>query len=493
MATFGVTETGFIIPKLSEIQTDVNESLMTTFGSDVDLSGSSVFGQLSGIFAERESLIWQAMQDVYNSQYPDTAFGTSLDNVGALTAIQRRGALASTLNSVKLFGTAGTNIPSGTQFSVINQPLNIFSTTHAVILGPGANCIQTLSFSAIPNSGSFRLSLNGVITPVLGFSAQASDIQAVIRTLPFASECVVTGTYSSGYTVTFGGAGKGGLMSQPLFVISSNQLASGSSPVTITPTMTQVGVDQASVGCIATQTGPIAVNINTLTVIVTPISGLTNVLNTDPALLGRHTETDAAYRLRRAQELQITGGSTFNALIAKLLNVAGVTAVILFENTTDETDVNGLPPHSFEAFVQGGNDLDIAQAIFNTKPAGIQSFGAKEISALDSQGNFHAIQFSRPTQTPVYIRAVIGSLGNYPTNGDQLIAAALKNYGDTLDIGQTLVVSPTLISQLAPIPGINTLSLFVGVTPHPTQSNNITFAPNEVGIFDLSRITVSHV
>lgn len=196
---FGITTTGFQIPQLSDVQNEINQTLLATFGANVDLSASSVFGQITGIFSEREYLLWQAMQDVYNSQYPDTAFGASLDNVGAISGIPRLGALASTLQSVKLFGTAGTLVPgTTTQFSVLNSPTAIFSPDSSVTLVAGQSCVQTISFSLVPTAGTWQISLNGQTTSVLAYNANAAAVQAAIQLVQFASGCTVTGNYSIG-------------------------------------------------------------------------------------------------------------------------------------------------------------------------------------------------------------------------------------------------------------------------------------------------------
>lgn len=490
---FGVTQQGFNCPQLTDIQADINATLLSTFGAGANLSAGSVLGQISGIFAEREAIMWQAIQAAYNSQYPDTAFGASLDNVGALNAIRRFGALPSTILGVSLFGTAGTLIPATTtQFSIANQPTQIFSTNFAVTLGAGQNCIQTLSFSQVPDLGTFTLTINGQSTTQIPFSCMAGDIQAAIILLPFCSGCTVTGNFTTGFTVWFQGAGTGGLMSQPL-IIATSFLTKLGSPVVITPLITQPGLNQATVDCTAINTGPTIANINSLTTIVTPISGLSQVFNTTPSIPGRSVETDNAYRLRRTQELQITGGGTFNALYSQLMGTAGVTAVVLQENWTNVTDSFGNPPKSFQAFVQGGTAAEIGATIAGTKPLGIEPYGTNLIQVTDSQGTLQNIYYSVPTEVPVYIIAELGVTAAYPTNGDSLVLSALIAYGETMTIGQTLVVSPILISQLAGIPGINTATLLVGTSPSPTLSNNITLLANQVASFDPSYISVVHV
>lgn len=491
--TYGITATGFVMPQLVDIQNAINAQFQATFGADVNLGASSIFGQLSGIFAEREMLVWEAMGDVYNSEYPDTAFGVSLDNVGALTNIKRLGPLASTITAVNLFGTVGTLIPgTTTQFSVVNQPTSLFATNTDVTLAAGQNCIQTITFSLVPDAGTWNLVINGGETTALGFGANAAAVQAAVRLLPFCSACTVTGDYTAGFTITFLGAATGGLMFQPQFTVVTT-LTSSSTVVTVTPMITQAGVAQATVDVTATAFGSIVANIGTLTVIATPVSGLTNVVNLNPSIPGRIAETDNAYRLRRSEELQITGGGTFNALVSKLINLSGVTAVVLFENYTNATDGNGVPPHAFEAFVQGGTAQDIGNAIFATKPVGIQPYGTNLVEVTDSQGNEHDIYYSVPTQVPVYTIAQISAGSNYPANGDALVVDALVAYGQSLSIGETLIVTPQYISSLVNIPGINAVTLLVGKAPDPTMSANLTFAANEVSEFDPEFVTVQHV
>ena len=95
MTTYGVTSSGFIRPRLIDIKTELENIIRATFGADTNVSAETVWGQLIGILSDRENLLWEGMEDTYNSQYPDTAFGASLDNVGAISGIPRLAAQAS--------------------------------------------------------------------------------------------------------------------------------------------------------------------------------------------------------------------------------------------------------------------------------------------------------------------------------------------------------------------------------------------------------------
>lgn len=491
---FGITPQGFVMPQLTDIKGEIEQTLKSSFGADVNLDPQAFFGQIVGIFSERESLVWQAMQDVYNSQNPDEAFGASLDNVGSLRGIPRDNAVASSVQNVRLFGSAGTVIPITSQFSVQNAPTSLFSPISQVTLVAGQSCVQRIAFSAVPASGTWQIDLGGTETDLLPFNATAADVQVAIRRLQFASGCTVTGNYSLGFTITFAGAGTGGFMVQQQFVIVENSLLTGgSAAITITPSTTTPGIDQGNVQMVATETGPIVANSGTLTVIATPVTGLTAVLNTQDASIGSDVESDNAYRVRMSQELQSAGAGTVEAILAKLKQVSGVTAVLVFENETDIDDILGRPPHSFECVVQGGDSSTIANTIWQAKPAGIETDGNVSVDIVDSQGQTHTIRFSRPTAVPVYIIANITIDDSYPAGGDAAVASALVAYGDSLGIGKELIVVPKLISQIANIQGIQDAVLLVGIAPGPTLSDNITPSSFEVLEFDTSRVQVNHV
>jgi hypothetical protein len=197
-----------------------------------------------------------------------------------------------------------------------------------------------------------------------------------------------------------------------------------------------------------------------------------------------------------SESLQIAGAGTVEAIRSRLLALEGVTAVIVLENTGDVTE-DSLPPHSFEAYVQGGDTATIAQTIWDAKPAGIATYGNTEYTITDSQGLTHEIYFSRPDEVPVYIIANITPDDTYPANGDALVTAALVAYGNTLTIGQELIVIPDLIAQLSVqlsgIPGIQNAQLLVGTSPGPITSDNITPLSYEILSFDSSRVTVNDV
>lgn len=501
---YGITEQGFSIKTLAVIKAEIEAELRAAFGKQINLEPEGVYGQLVGTYSERESLIWELAESIYNSQYPDTAEGTSLDNVGALAGVTRLPAIASIVE-VKLFGTATTVVPKDTTYSVDGDPTAKFNQDADVTLIAGTDEVQNIDFGgSTPTSGSFKLTYRGETTAAINFDDTNTDVQNALNALNGLSGVTVTGTFPTDFIVTFAGAD--GKQMQPLLGYTENTLDDGA-PVTITITETVPGVDQGVVQCTAQETGPTVANAYTLTVIDTPISGLDSVRNVEDAILGRDLESDAAYRSRRATELQISRAGPVEAIRANILDLNDdetknpIDSVIVIENTELTTDAGGRPGKSFEAFVYergllDTRDQEVAEAIFEAKPAGIETWGDISKTVTDSQGFSHTIKFSRPTEVDIWLILDLTTTSEYPDNGDDQVKALMVEWGNGLGVGQDVIVYPDLVGQLAAIPGITDVTVKIGLSDPPTTDDNIpiddgTGGDAEISSWDTARITVN--
>lgn len=483
----GLTDAGFELKRLSDIKTEIEEKLRAELGSSLNLLPESVFGQIISVFADREASVWEVAEDVYNSAYPDTASGVSLDNVVALTGITRQPAIASVQENLRLFGTAATLVPSGTVISVEGSPESRFQTDADVTLVAGQDEVQDIDFSAVPTAGAWVINFRGSNTGSLAYNANAAAVQAALNALPFGTGITVVGNYTSGFTVTF--AGDAGKQEQPLLTVPTNTLVSGGPAVTVTILETTPGINQGVVNCTAEETGPVIAPAGTLNVIETPVSGLTRVINVEDATVGRNVETDLELRQRRAQTLQVAGKATPDAIRAALLEIDGVTDAFVFENDA-MVYVNSRPPKSYECVVNGGDNTEILQKIWDSKPAGIEPFGSYSGLAFDSQGQSHTVSFSRPTQINIYLEVDLTTNSDFPVNGLALAEQALLDQGNAFGIGKDVIVYPKLVSALNDIPGIEDVVIRIGTAPGPTLDDNILIDISQIASFDTSRITV---
>jgi hypothetical protein len=78
MNNFGLSAAGFNKQTLTDSKTALENAFIAEFG-DINLDPQSVFGQQIGVLAKSFSDFWDNLEDVYYSQYPDSAEGTSLE------------------------------------------------------------------------------------------------------------------------------------------------------------------------------------------------------------------------------------------------------------------------------------------------------------------------------------------------------------------------------------------------------------------------------
>lgn len=487
---FGVTEQGFKLKRLADIQVETTESMQAAFGAGINLQPESFLGQIKGILDEREALIWELAQAIYNSQYPQTASGASLDSVASLNAISRLKETRSTVLS-RIFGDLGATVPVGFTASVLGNESAKFETTSSDTIHAGIDEVQKISFSSIPTSGSFKLGFNGEETGLLDQTTTAIDIENALNGL---SGVTVSGDFSIGFTVTF--TGSDGQINQSLLQFLDNTLQDGGS-VTITITEETAGIlPFVDITMTAQAAGPIIANTGSLTEIETPESGIDSITNIEDAQIGRSLETDPDLKIRRILLLKRSGTATVEGIRNNVLNVQDVIQALLIENTLDVPDIQGRPPKSFEVFVLGGDEDEIAQSIFEARPAGIETVGTITRNITDSQGIGQIIKFSRPTEVEIYIIVNItpnltlieGPL--YPIDGDVQVKTAILNFIEGLSIGQDVVLNQ-LYTPINSVPGVIGIEILIGTSPSPTQSNNLNIENTEIAVFDSSRITVN--
>lgn len=246
--------------------------------------------------------------------------------------------------------------------------------------------------------------------------------------------------------------------------------------------------------------GPIEASAATLTVIETPVSGINTCTNIADAELGALEETDEEFRIRRVEELRRQGASVASAIRSDLLQVPGVTAAKVFLNKTDATNSDGLPPHSFEAVVLGGEADDVRQCILESEPAGIQSYGTTSGTVVDSEGVNQTVRFSYADEEPVYvdIEVVTDSL---TYDGDDALKAAIAEVGDELAVqafiranngnNENDFIYNKLFAAAYGVAGVKEVTtLEIGLSPSPSGTSNIVLTARQLATFDTSRVTV---
>ncbi len=451
---YGVTSSGFNIKRLADSKSELEVLFRQTFGAGIKLTPDTMFGKLIGIMAEREAELWEAAEIEYNSLYPNSASDISLDGIGEYTAISRNSAAASTAIAY-MAGTNSTLIPSGTLFSVQNSGDQFKTLADATLAG------SQFSITSLTLSGST-------------VTANATAHGRTVGQYVFINNAVET-EYN-------------GLV-QILTVADANTFTYAITGTPTSPATGTITADPATaVNVESVDTGPIEALAGTLNQIVNTISGLNRVDNYADATKGRNKETDAEFRTRRVQALQGLGAARLEAIRGALLQINNVTEAKVFENETNVTDSNSRPPKSIECLVIGGLDADILPVVWDKKAAGIELYGLVTGTITDSQGIAHTSRFNRPVATNIYLELDLTVDVDFP--GVSEVESRILTFGNTLKIGDDVIVFPYLISSFNDVPGILDVVVRIGTAINPTLDNNIIVPDTQIASFDTSRITI---
>lgn len=246
------------------------------------------------------------------------------------------------------------------------------------------------------------------------------------------------------------------------------------------------------------EAGVVLANAGTLTVIAQAAVGWNSVTNPADATAGEVEETDVELRTRRELELASAGSTTADAIRSDILRlVTGVISCTVLENDTDDTDGNGLPPHSVEAIVLGpdGYDADddqaVADQIWATKAGGIQAYGSTSKTVTDSQGFTHTVKFTRPTDKNVYLEFDL-TVDDDTYAGDTAFKEAVVAFGDDAYGGGDDVIRARLIAAAFDVAGVEDVAgLRLGFAVLPVGTANLAIALREIARLDTARIVVA--
>lgn len=233
--------------------------------------------------------------------------------------------------------------------------------------------------------------------------------------------------------------------------------------------------------------GPVTALAGTITLIETPVIGWSAVTNTADATPGKLVESDQSFRIRRARDIAQAGSSTLRAIVADVGEILGVESVIAYENVDDEEDNEGLPGHSFEVLVEGGDSVEIAQAIWDNKPAGVSAYGTSGAYAVDYNSASKYVAYSRPSDVDIYVAITAVTGVGFAATAD--IAGSITGYGDALAAGDDVHWSRLFVA--AYVTGVENISdLRISTASSPTATSDIPISRRQRSTWDSARITV---
>lgn len=191
----------------------------------------------------------------------------------------------------------------------------------------------------------------------------------------------------------------------------------------------------------AQNAGAVTAAPNTVTTIFTPTLGWQTVNNPAASVAGAPVETDAELRIRQTLSVAQPALTVFESTVGFVASVPGVTRFQGYENDTNVTDANGIPPHSIAIVAEGGDSVAIAQAIWDKKTPGTGTYGTTSETIYDIYGIPDVINFFRPTVATIGVQINITPLAGFASTTVALIQASVASYINSLPIGQDVLIS----------------------------------------------------
>lgn len=447
---YGLTPTGFVRKTLQVIKAEIEASWRAAFGTSIDVSPSTPDGQVIGIVAEREALVWELAEIVAGMMDPDKASDRLLEVLCLLTGTFRQLAKKSTV-TLTLTGDDATVVSAGSRAKTTSTGVVFATTASATITA---------------------------LTPWAPTTLYAVDDRRTNAGRCY--RCITAGT----------SAGAGGPTT------TAADITDG------TAHWRYLGEGAAAVNVIASSenTGPIVAVSGDLNIIDTPVAGWKSVINVLDATLGAYNMPDQELRILREREIAAGGIGPIPAIRRALSQVAGVETVTVFYNNTDITDADGIPPHAVEAMVEGGDDQALIDKLFESVAGGIgfhgQGPGMVTGIHTDSQGTDHTIKFTRPAVVPIYINITIEvDADTFPANGTDLVKLAIASWGDLQPSGRDARLTAAASAALD-VPGVlgwDPSQSFIDDAPAPIAGSSVVLSLRQRALYDTSQINVTVV
>lgn len=252
------------------------------------------------------------------------------------------------------------------------------------------------------------------------------------------------------------------------------------------------------------ESGPIACPAGTLTIIYQTIPGWDSITNADAGAPGTDVESRAEFEARRQASVAMNAHGSAAAIFGAVFNVADVSDCYVTENVTSSTITAGatsysLAAHSVYVAVVGGDDDEVAQAIWTKKDMGCNMNGDTTVTVYDDTYTdpkpSYSIKFNRPSALPIKFAISIVNKSTLPSNISTLIKDAIISAFSGDDGGERARIAGTIYASrfYAPIalahPAVSILSVQVGTST--ANLTSVTAGIDQYPTIDPANITVT--
>lgn len=421
MADYGVTDKGFVIKRLDTIMEEVHSDLTEGFGVDTRLLGTSFLNTLVTTFCGQIADLWETAQNNYYAKYPATATGVNLDFAVQYGGI-RRTPDQKTCYPLHCTGDDGTVVREAAQVASDTKPEVILSAAEEFRITRDAfNEVKIVV--AAEQTTVYSVTINGSQYSYLN---DADGAEVILNGLKDAIQ-------NDEYEVTI----------EDSALVIRDTVKTRKNVLILSENLTTRSVTTIA-NFYTEEYGKIVLPNGIVTKFVNNIAGFDAVTNMLEPIYGRKQQSDIELRQAYLAKSALRSNTMIESITSELLNnVANIESAAGYENMTNETDERGLPPHSIEIIVEGGNEEEIAYAILRRKAGGIQTYGSISMDLPGTDGESVPIRFNRPQYLYTWLKVILhGDAARVPTNYATLTIQSL------VEDGARFVAGTSMLTQL---------------------------------------------
>lgn len=208
---------------------------------------------------------------------------------------------------------------------------------------------------------------------------------------------------------------------------------------------------------------------------------------------GEELESDKDFRIRFANSLAGAGSSTESAIKGAIYRVPLVDGVSVIDNNSDAA--SSIPPHSFACYVLAPESQydEIAKAIFDKKPLGIQCIGDIERTVYDAWGKPHTVKFFATSKAELKISIQIKTNQYFESSGISQIKDNIANFINNLANGSDVYYT-SVFGYIHNVTGVvSVVDLKICKIGQTLGNSDIAIGEQEIARIDVSNISVEVV
>jgi hypothetical protein len=499
---FEVGPTGLPLYRYSDWRALIVQRWQAAYGPDADTRPETPDGLIVDTLTLLMTLQGDATQGVYAGSFFRTAASAQLDQLLDLFGRLRLAATSTTVETV-WYGDTGAEVWSGTGDAPVVAVSSAgptdgdrYAVTEAgVIESPEDATTVVYEILEVVDGEDYGVRFDGLDQLATATGTDPEDLAIAVETeinstWPAYTTTLVPGTVVGRWMIAISGV-TAGTVCEIADASDNPDNAAMWGTVVLSAEAEETGAQQ----CLALSlTEPVA---------ALP-SGVEGVFNLSDGTLGREVETDAAYRARHVDQINVGGKGTPQSIRAAVL--AELPDPLVEYCRVDEnigpTTVEGRPGHSFElTWIGTATAQQVAEVVFTQKPAGIRAWGDTEVEVLDELGDGHRVGVSEGETLYLHLDITVTPGEGWPETGDledAITEAVVTDLEARLGLGTNLYRVQVVGAVVAALDGVGAVVVLTDTTstdpgaPAVSAADVVT-ASNQILRVDSTRITVTIV